>query len=102
MGNRIIIFLIVIGAIFIMAQSEKQEYNELTPEEERVIIYKGTEAPFTGKYNDFKSQGIYRCVCCGNELFSSETKFNSGSGWPSFWAPIAEQNIKTRLINRFI
>jgi peptide-methionine (R)-S-oxide reductase len=49
--------------------------------------------PFSGKCNDCKEEGIYQCVCCGNELFSSETKFESGSGWPSFWAPIKEGNL---------
>jgi peptide-methionine (R)-S-oxide reductase len=47
------------------------------------------------KYHDFKGKGIYRCVCCGNSLFSSETKFDSGTGWPSFWAPISEQSVET-------
>jgi peptide-methionine (R)-S-oxide reductase len=55
---------------------------------------KGTEMPFSGKYNDCKETGIYQCVCCGNELFSSDTKFGSRTGWPSFWAPIKKENIK--------
>jgi peptide-methionine (R)-S-oxide reductase len=67
----------------------------LTPEQYQVTRKKGTEAPFTGKYHDFKGKGIYRCVCCGNSLFSSETKFDSGTGWPSFWAPISEQSVET-------
>lgn len=54
---------------------------------------KGTEAPFTGEYWNCKKKGIYRCVCCGAELFSSETKFESGTGWPSFWAPITEKAV---------
>jgi len=67
----------------------------LTPEQYKITRKKGTEPAFSGKYNEFKETGIFKCVCCGNELFSSKTKFDSGSGWPSFWAPISEQNIKT-------
>ncbi|MBU0496637.1 MAG: peptide-methionine (R)-S-oxide reductase MsrB [Candidatus Thermoplasmatota archaeon] len=65
----------------------------LTKEEFHILREKGTELPFTGKYGDNKERGIYRCAACGNELFSSDTKFDSGSGWPSFWAPIQETNI---------
>jgi peptide-methionine (R)-S-oxide reductase len=67
----------------------------LTPEQFEVTRKKGTERAFTGKYAESHETGIYRCVCCGNALFSSETKFDSGTGWPSFWAPMAEENIKT-------
>jgi peptide-methionine (R)-S-oxide reductase len=54
----------------------------------------GTERPFSGKYHDYKEPGIYKCVCCGNDLFNSDTKFDSGTGWPSFWAPIKKEHIK--------
>jgi len=67
----------------------------LTPEQFEVTRKKGTERAFTGKYVNNHEKGIYRCVCCGNALFSSDTKFESGTGWPSFWAPIAEQNVRT-------
>ena len=66
----------------------------LTSEEFAVARKKGTERPFTGEYWNNHEKGVYRCVCCGNELFSSETKFESGTGWPSFWAPVAKGNVK--------
>ena len=68
---------------------------QLTAEQYHVTRQKGTERAFTGEYYNYKEKGLYHCVCCGNPLFSSETKFDSGSGWPSFWAPIAEENIAT-------
>ena len=73
--------------------------RQLTPEQYEVCRNKGTEMPFSGKYNDCKEQGVYQCVCCGNDLFSSETKFESGTGWPSFWAPIKEGNMKEQSDN---
>lgn len=66
---------------------------QLTPEQFYVTRQEGTERAFTGKYNDFKGDGIFRCVCCGTALFDSKTKYNSGTGWPSFWAPIARENV---------
>lgn len=62
----------------------KENWNKLNPEEERVIINKGTEMPFTGEYNNFKANGIFVCRQCEAELYTSEDKFNSGCGWPSF------------------
>ena len=74
-------------------KSEEEWKKELTPEEYRIMREKGTERPFSGKYNVFKKDGMFKCAACGNELFSSETKFESGSGWPSFYAPVSEENV---------
>ncbi len=75
-------------------KTEEEWQQELTPEEYAICRKKGTERPFTGQYNDCKDNGIYHCTCCGNALFSSEAKYDSGSGWPSFWEPNGE-TIKT-------
>ena len=83
----------------IRSMSNKNWKRQLTPEQYEVCRNKGTEMPFSGKYNDCKEQGVYQCVCCGNDLFSSETKFESGTGWPSFWAPIKEGNVKEQSDN---
>ena len=66
----------------------------LTPEQYDICINKGTEPPFSGKYCDSKEKGVYKCVCCGEILFDSNTKFDSGSGWPSFWDPVSEEKIE--------
>lgn len=68
--------------------------NRLTDEQYYVTQEKGTERAFTGKYIDNKTDGDYQCVCCGAELFSSEHKYDSGSGWPSFWLPLAGDNVR--------
>ncbi|MBM2819504.1 MAG: msrB, partial [Nitrosarchaeum sp.] len=66
----------------------------LTPEQFEVCINKGTEPPFTGKYHNSKEKGMYKCVCCGESLFKSDTKFDSGSGWPSFWETLSKEKIE--------
>ena len=76
-------------------KKSKEEWRKiLTSKEFRVLREKGTEYPFTGKHLHNKKKGIYVCAGCGNELFSSDTKFNSGTGWPSFWAPISDDRIE--------
>jgi len=73
-----------------------EEWRQLlSAEQYEVTRHKGTEPPFSGRHYALKVHGTYKCVCCGNDLFSSEAKFESGTGWPSFWAPISEQSIET-------
>ncbi|MBX5496301.1 MAG: peptide-methionine (R)-S-oxide reductase MsrB [Bryobacteraceae bacterium] len=76
-------------------KSEEQWRSELDPETYRIMREKGTEPPFTGKYNKHYEEGIYRCAACGNILFASTTKYDSGSGWPSFTAPASEDSLET-------
>jgi len=76
-------------------KSEAEWKQQLTPEQYHITRKKGTERAFTGEYYDNKEEGVYRCVCCGTPLFSSDTKYDSGSGWPSFWQPMTEENIAT-------
>ena len=74
--------------------SEKDMRDKLSDEQYEITQNKGTERAFTGKYVDHKSDGTYRCVCCDAELFSSEHKYDSGSGWPSFWLPLAGDAVR--------
>src|SRR5437016_3186441 len=76
-------------------KTDEEWRQQLSPEEYAVAREKGTERPFTGKYNESKDSGKYRCSACGNELFDSEAKYDSGSGWPSFTAPITADAIHT-------
>jgi len=78
-----------------VTKSEAEWRQELTPEQFDVARKKGTERAFTGKYWDNHAAGLYRCVCCGAPLFDAATKFDSGTGWPSFYAPVAPENVRT-------
>jgi peptide-methionine (R)-S-oxide reductase len=81
--------------------SDEQWREKLSPEQFYVCRQKGTERAFTGKYWDTKTPGIYACACCGEPLFDSSTKYDSGSGWPSFYAPVTEQGIATETDTSF-
>ncbi|MEJ5304979.1 MAG: peptide-methionine (R)-S-oxide reductase MsrB [Ignavibacteria bacterium] len=82
-------------------RTENEWKQILSPEEYYVLRQKGTEPPFTGKYYHNFEDGIYLCAACGNELFSSRAKYDSGSGWPSFFEPISYDNIETEIDNSF-
>src|SRR3990172_4255934 len=76
-------------------KSEEEWKKILTPEQFYIFRQKGTERAFTGERSHNKEKGVYRCAACGTDLFSSDTKFESGTGWPSFWKPIAPENVST-------
>ena len=76
-------------------KTDEEWRRQLTPEQYRVTRKKGTERAFSGQYAQSKDPGTYVCVCCGNPLFSSETKYDSGTGWPSFWAPVTPDAVHT-------
>ena len=78
-----------------IVKSEEEWRRQLSEEEYRITREKGTERAFTGKYHDCKKGGVYKCVCCGSPLFSSTAKYDSGSGWPSFWEPMGDADVRT-------
>jgi peptide-methionine (R)-S-oxide reductase len=82
-----------------ITKTDQEWKKELTPGQYHVCREKGTETAFTGQYWDCHDKGVYRCACCGNELFNSDTKFDSGTGWPSFWAPVSKDNVETETDN---
>jgi peptide-methionine (R)-S-oxide reductase len=84
-----------------VAKTDDQWRKLLTPEQYEVTRQKGTEAPYTNKYAENHDKGLYRCICCATALFTSDTKFESGTGWPSFYQPIAKQNVRTETDRSF-
>jgi peptide-methionine (R)-S-oxide reductase len=83
-------------------KTEEEWRRELTPEQYEVVRRKGTEAPFTSELNDNKEAGTYKCVACGQPLFTSETKFESGTGWPSFYQPMDDDAVETEADNSLL
>jgi len=79
-----------------IVKSDAEWRDQLTPQQYKVTRQSGTERAFTGKYHDSKTPGLYKCICCGQPLFSSETKYDSGTGWPSFYAPVADEAVATK------
>jgi len=84
-----------------VTKNDEEWKAQLTPLQFDVTRKKGTERAFTGEYWNNHEKGIYKCVCCGTDLFASDTKFESGTGWPSFWEPIAKENVKEESDNGF-
>jgi len=79
-----------------VVRSSSEWHNQLSAEQYYVTRQQGTDAAFSGTYYQIHQEGLFRCICCDTAVFSSDTKFDSGTGWPSFWAPIAEENVRTR------
>ena len=84
-----------------IVKKDSEWRKQLTEEQFDITRHEGTERPFTGKYAKNHDAGIYRCICCATALFNSDTKFESGTGWPSFWAPIAKENVREKIDHSF-
>ena len=82
-----------------ITKSDIEWQKQLTPEQYYITRQKGTERPFTGEYNDSKTSGTFECICCGAPLFASDHKFDSGSGWPSYWQPVSEDAVTSETDN---
>jgi peptide-methionine (R)-S-oxide reductase len=98
-GGQIRLYSVAKGGYIMsdkVVKSDEDWRRQLTPEQYHVARKQGTERPFTGSTWNNHEKGTYQCVCCGNDLYSSEQKYESGTGWPSFWQPIAPENIATR------
>ncbi|MFN7976328.1 MAG: peptide-methionine (R)-S-oxide reductase MsrB [Acidobacteriota bacterium] len=98
-GKTLQVYSIEKNAVITVDRVEKSDADwkkQLTPDQYEVTRHEGTERAFTGKYWHNEEEGVYRCVCCGIDLFTSKTKFDSGTGWPSFYAPINEANVATQ------
>ena len=80
-----------------IAKTDEEWRQELTPEQYQIARQAGTERPFTGKYHDSKDPGTFHCVCCDTPLFNAGEKFDSGTGWPSFWQPVTENAVETKV-----
>jgi peptide-methionine (R)-S-oxide reductase len=99
-GKRIAVFIASSGTVEELPElnlSDDEWTTRLTPHQYSISRKKGTEPAFTGKYHNTKEPGIYRCICCGTDLFDAMTKFDSGTGWPSFSAPVSPLNIRTQV-----
>jgi peptide-methionine (R)-S-oxide reductase len=97
-GSTISLFNALTGKIekvLPVSKTDAEWKAQLTPEQFTVARKQGTEYAFTGKYHNWKEKGIYSCICCGTDLFLSDTKFDSGTGWPSFYAPVSPLNVRT-------
>jgi len=81
----------------VVQKADEEWKKQLTPEQYEICRRKGTELPFSGEYVNSKDKGIYKCICCGNDLFDADHKFDSGTGWPSFTQPIKDENIEKKL-----
>ena len=97
-GKGLLIRLALLDKV---TKTDTEWKRQLTAEQYEVTRQAGTEPPFANEYDELRAQGLYRCVCCGTALFSSQTKFDSGTGWPSFWKPIAPQNVTSRADHSF-
>jgi peptide-methionine (R)-S-oxide reductase len=98
-AGKVSIFSVEIGSVTLVdrvVKSDAEWQKILDPLTFEIARRAGTEPPFTGKYHAWKEHGIYRCACCGTDLFLSDTKFESGTGWPSFWEPVSGHNVELK------